>query len=155
VLIGVGENHREYYGDPEATAATWTGPWLRSGDLGRMDDDGYLYIVGRAKDVVIRGGNNISAGEVENVIYQHPAVLEAAVIAVPHEVLGEEVGAFVVTRAGHMLDADELRAFCGERLADFKVPRSIWFIDALPRNANGKVVKAELRPLIDTSAGEP
>jgi len=154
VLIGVGENHREYYGDPEATAATWTGPWLRSGDLGRMDDDGYLYIVGRAKDVVIRGGNNISAGEVENVLYQHPAVLEAAVIAVPHNVLGEEVGAFVVARAGHELDADELRTFCGERLADFKVPRSIWFLDALPRNANGKVVKAELRPLLDTPAGE-
>ena len=83
VLIGVGEDHREYYGDPEATARTWSGPWLRSGDLGRIDEDGYLYIVGRAKDVVIRGGNNIGASEVENALYEHPGVLEAAVVGVP------------------------------------------------------------------------
>ncbi len=149
VLIGVGEHHREYYGDPESTARTWTGPWLHSGDLGRLDEDGYLYIVGRAKDVVIRGGNNISATEVEHVLYQHDGVFEAAVIAVPHEVLGEEVGAFVVPRPGHRLEADELRRFCAERLADFKVPRAIWFLDALPRNATGKVVKADLVDLVE------
>ena len=146
VLIGVGEAHREYYRDPEATARTWSGTWLRSGDLGRLDEDGYLYIVGRAKDVVIRGGNNISAGEVENALYEHDGVLEAAVVGVPHDVLGEDVGAFVVRREGHSPGAEELRAFCAERLADFKVPRPIWFIDALPRNANGKVVKARLVP---------
>ncbi|MGZ4717239.1 MAG: class I adenylate-forming enzyme family protein [Acidimicrobiales bacterium] len=148
VLIGVGEDHREYYGDPEATARTWSGPWLRSGDLGRIDEDGYLYIVGRAKDVVIRGGNNISAGEVENALYEHEGVLEAAVVGIPHDVLGEDVGAFVVARPGHQLDADELRASCAERLADYKVPRSIWFLDELPRNANGKVVKGELRAAV-------
>jgi acyl-CoA synthetase (AMP-forming)/AMP-acid ligase II len=144
VLIGVGENHREYYGDAEATARTWSGPWLRSGDLGRLDADGYLYIVGRAKDVVIRGGNNISATEVEHVLYEHGGVLEAAVVGMPHEVLGEDVAAFVVPRSGAELDPEELRAFCAARLADFKVPRAVWFIDALPRNAMGKVVKADL-----------
>lgn len=149
VLIGVGEDHREYYGDPEATARTWSGPWLRSGDLGRLDEDGYLYIVGRAKDVVIRGGNNISAGEVENVLYEHIGVLEAAVVGIPHAVLGEEVGAFVVARRGSDLDADELREFCAERLADYKVPRAFWFLDELPRNANGKVVKQGLTPPAD------
>ena len=141
VLIKVGEHHREYYRDPQATAATWTGPWLRSGDLGRLDADGYLYIVGRAKDVVIRGGNNISATEVEHVLYEHEGVLEVAVIGIPHEVLGEDVAAFVVPRPGVRLDADELRRFCAERLADYKVPRALWFVAELPRNANGKVVK--------------
>ncbi len=149
VLIGVGEDHREYYGDPEATARTWSGPWLHSGDLGRIDEDGYLYIVGRAKDVVIRGGNNISAGEVENALYEHDGVLEAAVVGIPHDVLGEDVGAFVVARDGRRLDADELRDFCAERLADYKVPRVIWFVDELPRNANGKVLKARLTPPAD------
>ena len=145
VLIGVGEDHREYYGDPDATARTWTGPWLRSGDLGRLDEDGYLYIVGRAKDVIIRGGVNISATEVENALYEHPDVLEAAVVSVPHEVLGEDVGAFVVARSERALDPDQLRTFAAERVADYKVPRSIWLIDELPRNANGKVLKHELR----------
>ena len=144
VLIKVGEHHREYYRDPQATAATWTGPWLRSGDLGRLDADGYLYIVGRAKDVVIRGGNNISATEVEHALYEHDGVLEAAVIGIPHDVLGEDVAAFVVPRPGAHLDADELRRFCAERLADYKVPRAVWFVAELPRNANGKVVKREL-----------
>ncbi len=145
VLIGVGEHHREYYRDPEATAATWTGPWLRSGDLGRVDEDGYLYIVGRAKDVIIRGGNNVAATEVEGVLYEHEGVLEAAVVGVPHDVLGEDVAAFVVARPGATLDPDELIAFCRERLADYKVPRQVHFVDQLPRNATGKVLKRELR----------
>ena len=107
---------------------------------------------------MIRGGNNISAGEVENVLYEHVGVLEAAVVAIPHDVLGEDVGAFVVARNGSDLEADELLEFCAERLADFKVPRAIWFIDELPRNANGKVMKAGLRPPLDAtsaSLGDP
>jgi acyl-CoA synthetase (AMP-forming)/AMP-acid ligase II len=144
VLIGVGEHHREYYRDPDATIATWSGSWLRSGDLGYVDEDGYLYIVGRAKDIVIRGGNNIAATEVEGALYEHDGVLEAAVVGVPHDVLGEDVAAFVVARPGIELDPDELRAFCAERLADYKVPRDIHLVDALPRNATGKVLKREL-----------
>ncbi len=144
VLMKVGEHHREYYRDPEATSRTWSGEWLRSGDLGMLDDDGYLYIKGRQKDIVIRGGNNIAATEVENVLYEHAGVLEAAVVGVPHDVLGEDVGAFVVTRPGHAPTAAELQTFCAERLADYKVPRRVWFTDALPRNATGKVVKASL-----------
>jgi acyl-CoA synthetase (AMP-forming)/AMP-acid ligase II len=146
VLIGVGEHHREYYRDPDATARTWSGPWLRSGDLGRVDADGYLYIVGRAKDMIIRGGNNIAATEVEAALYEHDRVLEAAVVGIPHDVLGEDVGAFVVPRPGATLDADELMAFCAERLADYKVPRRVWFLDELPRNATGKVLKRDLTP---------
>ncbi len=146
VLLKVGEHHREYYHDPEATAAMWTGEWLRSGDLGFLDDDGYLYIVGRQKDVIIRGGNNIAAPEVEHALAEHPGLLDAAVIGVPHEVLGEDVGAFVVTRGGRTVDPAELRRFCTERLADYKVPRHIWFVAELPRNAMGKVVKRDLVP---------
>jgi acyl-CoA synthetase (AMP-forming)/AMP-acid ligase II len=147
VLIRVGERHREYYKDPDATAGTWTGEWLRSGDLGWMDADGYLYITGRAKDVIIRGGNNVHAVDVETVLYRHDAVAEAAVAPVPHEVLGEDVGAWVVVRPGHELSAEELIAFCREHLADYKCPRVVTFMDALPRNPTGKVLKRELPPV--------
>jgi acyl-CoA synthetase (AMP-forming)/AMP-acid ligase II len=146
VLIRVGERHREYYKDPDATADTWTGEWLRSGDLGWMDADGYLYITGRAKDVIIRGGNNVHSADVEAVIYRHPAVAEAAVAPVPHEVLGEDVGAWVVVRPDHELTAEELIAFCREHLADYKCPRVVTFMDELPRNPTGKVLKHELPP---------
>lgn len=144
VLIKVGPRHREYYRDPEATAATWTGEWLRSGDLGWMDNDGYLYITGRSKDVIIRGGNNVHAADVEAVIYEHPAVLEAAVAGVDHAVLGEDVGAWVALKPGTSLRADELIAFCREHLADYKCPRVITFVDSLPRNPTGKVLKQGL-----------
>jgi acyl-CoA synthetase (AMP-forming)/AMP-acid ligase II len=146
VQIRVGENRREYYKDPEASARTWVGEWLRTGDLGYLDEDGYLYISGRAKDVIIRGGNNVHAADVEAVLYEHPAVLEAAVAAVPHEVLGEDVGAWVVLRPGQRASTEELTAFCAERLADYKVPRVVTFLDALPRNPTGKVLKRELPP---------
>jgi acyl-CoA synthetase (AMP-forming)/AMP-acid ligase II len=146
VLIHVGTKHREYYRNPEATAETWSGEWLRSGDLGWVDADGYLYITGRAKDMIIRGGNNIHAADVEAVLYQHPDVLEAAVAAVPHEVLGEDVGAWVVPKAGTEVSGDELMAFCRERLADYKCPRVVTFVDELPRNPTGKVLKRDLPP---------
>jgi acyl-CoA synthetase (AMP-forming)/AMP-acid ligase II len=137
---------REYYKDDSASAATWTDDgWLRTGDLAYLDDDGFVYISGRIKDMIIRGGNNIYATDVEAVILEHVAVQEAAVVGVPHEVLGEDVAAFVVRKPGATLDHDELSAFCAERLADYKRPRKLLFVDELPRNATGKVMKHKLR----------
>jgi len=136
---------REYYGDPEASSRTWVDGWLITGDLGRVDDDGYLYIVGRTKDVIIRGGNNIFPTDVEHVIELHPAVHEVAVVGIPHPVLGEDLLAVVALRPDHKASADELSEHTSERLARYKVPRQWEFVDALPRNATGKVVKERLR----------
>jgi acyl-CoA synthetase (AMP-forming)/AMP-acid ligase II len=136
---------REYYRDDEATRSTWTDDgWLRSGDLAYTDEDGFLYICGRMKDMIIRGGNNIYATDVEAAILEHADVREVAVIGVPHAVLGEDVGAFVVLRPGASLTDDALREFCADRLADYKRPRRVTFVDELPRNATGKVLKREL-----------
>ncbi|MCU1355765.1 MAG: Acyl-CoA synthetase (AMP-forming)/AMP-acid ligase [Acidimicrobiales bacterium] len=136
---------REYFDDPDATADTWKDGWLHSGDDAYLDADGYLYIVGRRKDVVIRGGNNVHAGDVEAVLYEHPAVAQAAVTGVPHDVLGEDVAAWVVLRHGEQATAADLLAHCKDRLSDYKLPRHITFVDDLPRNATGKVVKRDLQ----------
>ncbi len=136
---------REYYRNEEATAGTWKDGWLYSGDLARLDEDGYLYIVGRKKDVIIRGGNNIHAVDVEAVLLEHPDVVEAAVVGIPHAVLGEDVAAVVVLAPGAATTPDELKAFCAASLADYKVPRRIEFVAELPRNATGKVLKAQLQ----------
>jgi long-chain acyl-CoA synthetase len=136
---------REYFNDADATASTWRDGWLHSGDLAYLDEDGFVYIVGRQKDVIIRGGNNVHATDVESVLYEHPAVQEVAVAGVPHAVLGEDIGAWIVLAPG--ADAaveEELRAFCAERLSDYKVPRRFTFLAELPRNPTGKVVKREL-----------
>jgi acyl-CoA synthetase (AMP-forming)/AMP-acid ligase II len=143
--------HREYFDDPEATAQTWRDGWLVTGDLGRLDDDGYLYIVGRSKDVIIRGGNNIHAADVEHVLVQHADVAEVAVVGSAHPVLGEDLVAFVVLHPGAEADGDALRAYALALLAENKVPRQYRFIDGLPRNATGKVVKAELRRQADVA----
>ena len=152
VLLRMSGRQREYYKDPDATASTWRDGWLHTGDLGRLDDDGYLYIVGRKKDVIIRGGNNIHAVDVEAVLHDHPDVREAAVVGIPHPVLGEDVAAAVVLVPGASASPEELREHCAEHLADYKVPRRITVVDELPRNATGKVVKAEVRR---TLAPEP
>ncbi|HVM40163.1 MAG TPA: class I adenylate-forming enzyme family protein [Acidimicrobiia bacterium] len=145
VLIRNPGRPREYYRDPEATAAVWEPDgWLHTGDIGRFDPDGYLYVVGRIKDVIIRGGNNIHASDIEAVLYEHPDVFEASVCGVPHEVLGEDVAAFVVAKEGSGLTEEALAAFCEERLADYKRPRQYHFVKELPRNATGKVLKREL-----------
>jgi acyl-CoA synthetase (AMP-forming)/AMP-acid ligase II len=145
VLLRMPGRQREYYRDPEATATTWQDGWLHTGDLGRMDGDGFLYIVGRKKDVIIRGGNNIHAVDVEAVLAEHPDVVEAAVVGIPHPVLGEDVAAVVVMTPGCSTTVEDVREHCAQLLADYKVPRRIEQADALPRNATGKVLKNELR----------
>jgi acyl-CoA synthetase (AMP-forming)/AMP-acid ligase II len=142
---------REYFNDPEASADTWKDGWVITGDLGKLDADGYLYIVGRSKDVIIRGGNNVHATDVEHALVQHEAVKEVAVVGAPHPVLGEDVVAFVVLQPGAEVDGEVLRAFGLEQLADYKVPRQFVFIDALPRNPTGKVVKLELKARLTES----
>src|SRR5260370_9612811 len=122
----------------------WRGGWLHSGDLGYQDEDGSLYIVGRKKELIVRGGMNVYPDDVEAVLQAHPAVREAAIIGVRHPVLGEDLAAFVVIRDGVSVTADQLRAFAAARLADYKVPRSITFLAELPRNAPCKLLKRRL-----------
>ena len=137
---------RGYWGNPEATAETIVGGWLRSGDIGRVDDAGFLYVEDRAKDMVLRAGENVYSAEVEAAIYEHPAVYEAAVFGVAHERLGEEVACVVALKQGTSLGADELRDHLASHLAVFKIPTRIEFTrDHLPRNPAGKFLKRELR----------
>ena len=135
-----------YWGKPEATAQAFTDGYLHTGDVARIDEEGFVYILDRAKDMLIRGGENVYCVEVEDVLYSHPAVMDAAVIGVPHRVLGEEVGAIVQVAPGTQVTSDELRAFASQRLAKFKVPTHIELrSDPLPRNANGKIMKRDLK----------
>lgn len=137
---------RGYWNQPDESAEVIVDGWLRSGDIGRIDDEGFVYVEDRAKDMVLRGGENVYCAEVEAALYEHPNVHEAAVFGVPHERLGEEVAAAVLPRAGTTLTVEELQAHVGERLASFKVPSRITIVDApLPRNASGKILKRELR----------
>jgi long-chain acyl-CoA synthetase len=133
-----------YLGRPEATAEAIRDGWFHSGDLGRMDEDGYIFIVDRKKDMIIRGGYNVYPREVEEVLYEHPAVREAAVIGVPDEEWGEEVGAAVVLMEGEHADAETLRSFVKEQVASYKYPRKIWFVDELPKGPTGKLLKREI-----------
>ena len=135
-----------YWNKPEATAETIVDGWLCSGDIGRIDEEGFLYIEDRAKDMVLRAGENVYSAEVEAAIYEHPAIHEAAVFGVPHERLGEEVATVIMLKAGETLSADEIRDFLSARLAAFKVPTRIAFsTEPLPRNPAGKFLKRELR----------
>jgi len=135
-----------YWGRAEATAeAIDANGWFRTGDIASVDDDGYFYIVDRKKDVVIRGGFNVYPREIEEVLYEHPDVREVAVIGVPHATLGEEVGAAVALKAGATATAAELRAFVKERVAAYKYPRHVWFVDELPKGPTGKILKREIQ----------
>ena len=134
-----------YWKLPDATAEALRGGWMHTGDAGRLDAAGYLYLQDRVKDMIVSGGENIYPREIEDALYQHPAVAEAAVIGVPDEAWGEAVKAIVVLRPGAAASAAELVEFCRGRLAGYKRPRSVDFVDALPRNPSGKVLKRELR----------
>jgi len=133
-----------YYRDPEATAEVIRDGWLHTGDLGRFDEDGYLWVVGRKKDVINVGGLKVYAPEVEDTLYSHPKVAEAAVIGVPDARRGEAVRAVIVPRPGETLTAEEVQAYCRQRLADYKVPRQVEFRAALPKSEVGKILKREL-----------
>lgn len=137
-----------YWNKPEATAATFVDGWVRTGDLARLDDEGFCYIVDRAKDIIIRGGENIYSSEVEDVLYAHPAVTDAALVGVPHRTLGEEPAAVVHLAPGTHATEAELQQWVRDRLAGFKVPVAVRFVEStLPRNANGKILKKELREM--------
>lgn len=136
---------QEYYKNPAATAETIKGGWLHTGDMGYYDEEGYLYYTDRLKDMIVRGGFNVYSVEVENVLYEHAAVKQCAVVAKPHPQLGEDVVAFVVLKDGATASAEELHAFTEDKLADYKRPRDIRFIEALPINPTGKVDKKAIR----------
>jgi acyl-CoA synthetase (AMP-forming)/AMP-acid ligase II len=153
-IYGKQPNPRRYWRDPEATAATFAGGWTKTGDLGYVDVEGDLILVGRSKELIIRGGYNITPLEIETVLHDHPAVKDAAVVGIPHEILGEDVAAAVSLREGAVADTDELRAWCRDRLADNKVPRTLLILGELPYNQNAKVLKRDLVPVLSQAAAE-
>ena len=139
-------NCKAYWNKPEATAKTYIDGWVVTGDIGRMDEESFVFLLDRAKDMLIRGGENIYCIEVESALYDHPAIMDAAVVGIPHKVLGEEVGAVVQVKPDMEVTADELRRFTAQKIAAIKVPVDIQIQrDPLPRNANGKIMKSELR----------
>ncbi len=134
-----------YFKNPEATAEAFTGPWYRTGDVARLDEDGYLFIVDRTKDMIVTGGENVYSKEVEDAIACHPDVMESAVIAVPHPEWGETVAAIIVPAKGKTLTAESLSAFLAGKLAKFKIPRTFRFVESLPHTPSGKIMKYKLR----------
>jgi len=135
---------KSYWNRPDATADTLADGWLRTGDMATVDDDGYFFIVDRKKEMIIRGGFNVYPRELEEVLYEHPAVREAAVVGLPHDSLGEEVGAAVALKDGQHAEPDELRAYMKERVAAYKYPRVVWIVDDLPKGPTGKILKREV-----------
>ncbi len=135
-----------YWQRPDATAEAMRGGWFHSGDMAKTDEEGYFYIVDRKKDLIIRGGYNVYPREVEEVLYEHPKIREAAVLGVPHDEWGEEIGAAVVLHEGEELDPEEVSAYVKERIAAYKYPRMVWFLDDLPKGPTGKILKREIEP---------
>jgi acyl-CoA synthetase (AMP-forming)/AMP-acid ligase II len=139
-----------YWANPAATEDAFAGGWFHTGDLARRDEEGNFYIVDRKKDMIVTGGENVYSREVEEIIYRHPSVAEAAVIGVPDEMWGERIVAVVQLREGTVPDADAIIRLCQDNLAGFKKPRQVVFLDELPRNAAGKILKRELRDEVAT-----
>jgi long-chain acyl-CoA synthetase len=153
-IYGFQKHPRRYWNDPEATEASFKGGWTKTGDLGFVDEDGDLIMSGRSKELIIRGGYNITPLEIETVLHQHPAVQDAAVVGINHDVLGEDVAAAVTLRPGTRATPVDIIAYAREHLADNKVPRTVLILDALPRNPNGKVLKKDLKPVLEAAARE-
>ncbi len=143
-----------YWNRPDATQEAIKDGWFHSGDMGKVDDDGYFFIVDRKKELIIRGGYNVYPREIEEVLYEHPAVQEAAVIGVEDEKMGEEVGAAVALKKGEDVSADELRSYVKEQVASYKYPRQIWFVDELPKGPTGKILKREIEVPSEATAGQ-
>jgi long-chain acyl-CoA synthetase len=141
-----------YWQRPEATEEVMRGDWFLSGDMARRDEDGYYFIVDRKKELIIRGGYNVYPREIEEVLYEHPAVMEAAVIAVPDDTLGEEVGAAIAFKPGESATKEEIQNFAKEQVAAYKYPRHIWFVDELPKTATGKILKRQIEVPADVKA---
>jgi long-chain acyl-CoA synthetase len=135
-----------YWNLPDATAAAIADGWFSTGDIARIDEDGYYYVVDRKKDLIIRGGYNVYPREVEEVLHEHPAVAQVVVIGIPHDTLGEEIGAAVVLKSGATVDPDELRAFAKQRVAAYKYPRRLWLVDSLPTGPTGKLLRRDVTP---------
>ena len=135
-----------YWQREDATAETIRDGWLHTGDMGKVDEDGYFFIVDRKKDMIIRGGYNVYPREIEEVLYEHPAVREAAVLGIPHDEYGEEVAAAVALKDGADASPDELREFVKGQVAAYKYPRRIWFVEDLPKGPTGKILKREIEP---------
>ena len=153
VLIRGHNVMKGYYKRPEATAEAMRGGWFHTGDVARMDADGYLFIADRVKDMIIRGGLNVYPREIEEVLHTHPAVSSAAVIGVPHDEHGEEVLAFVIRKPGAELTEAELIAWSRETMAAYKYPRTVRFVDAMPMTSTGKILKRELREQLRAEGG--
>jgi len=136
---------KAYWNMPEASAEALKNGWLHTGDIGMMDEEGYVYVQDRIKDMIVSGGENVYPREVENVLFEHPAIADAAVIGVPDEKWGEAVTAVLVLRDGASLEPEELIDFCRGKLGAYKIPRQIRYVGELPRNASGKVLKKDLR----------
>lgn len=144
-IVVRGENvMKGYYNNPEATADTLKNDWLHTGDLGHVDEEGYFYIVGRKKEMIIRGGENIYPKEAEEALYSHPAIMEAAVVGIPDKMWGEEVMAFIVLNEGALMTEQDVIDYCKERLADFKCPRKVEFVYSFPKTATGKIQKNKI-----------
>jgi long-chain acyl-CoA synthetase len=144
-----------YWRKPEETAAAIPDGWFRTGDLARIDEDGYFFIVDRKKEMIIRGGYNVYPREIEEALHEHPAVAEVAVVGIPHDSLGEEVGAAVALKPGATATADELKAFAKQRVAAYKYPRHVWLVDQLPKGPTGKILRREVRPPPDLGGTGP
>jgi len=142
-----------YYNLPDVTAEAMRNGWFHTGDMGHLDEDGFLYITERKKDMIIRGGFNIYPRDVEEVLYGHPAVLEVAVVGIPDPKMGEEVRAYVVLRPGETVTAGELLAHARDHLAKYKTPKDLVFLDGLPKNPIGKILKKDLREMAKQSSG--
>jgi long-chain acyl-CoA synthetase len=144
-----------YWNRPDATDEAIRDGWFHTGDLARVDEDGYFFIVDRKKDVIIRGGYNVYPRELEEILYQHPAVREAAVIGIAHDLYGEEIGAAVALKGGARTSAEELRAYVKAHVAAYKYPRHVWLVDELPKGPTGKILKRQIQPPRDPSREAP